>query len=95
LTASSAWATPSTEVPSWAVVVDMPACGTEESCRSLAELSDRADRPLLVGLYGDEGCVASPPSRRRSTPVRQVGQAVDDLARSIVRLRPYTPSRDL
>jgi excisionase family DNA binding protein len=83
-----------TEAPCWGVVVDMPACGTEESCRSLAELSRRADRPLLVGLHGDDGCEASPLIPQTFDAVLPRAADVGVLARSIMRLKPFAPSRD-
>ena len=73
------------EVPSWAVVIDLPACGTSETCVSLAELSERADRPLLVGLYGDDG--AGSAAARVFDCLLPRSARPDDLARSILGLR--------
>lgn len=38
----------------WAVVVDLCENGSAEATRSLADLSEKADRPELIGLYDDE-----------------------------------------
>jgi excisionase family DNA binding protein len=83
------------EVPSWGTVVDLPACGTDESCRSLAELSSQPDRPILIGLHGDDGVGGSPLVARTFDALLPRSAPVADLARSILRLRPNTPSRNL
>lgn len=38
----------------WAVVVDLPAVGTEEACKALGGYAAEYDRPELIGIHGDE-----------------------------------------
>lgn len=38
----------------WAAVIDLAEVGAAEATRSLTALSQRVDRPVLVGLYNDE-----------------------------------------
>lgn len=44
-------------VQAWGAVVDLPAVGTESAVRALREYAGEADRPVLIGLYGEDGGV--------------------------------------
>lgn len=45
----------------WAAVIHLPELGTTETVRAIARYAALADRPGLVGLYGDDGIAGEVP----------------------------------